>query len=122
VLLSVGSEPTPQAYAERGALFYNALTESVRLLANVISRGLLVDCRLKYAHLLSGMMKISLRTVHAPPAAPQLSHSRPIPLFLSYAHADRTLQPAANDGKLWLEHAGANGIAPGVPKIYPSGG
>jgi len=26
VLLSVGSEPTPQAYFERGALFYNALT------------------------------------------------------------------------------------------------
>src|SRR6202051_5184021 len=26
VLLSVGSEPTPPAYAERGALFYNALT------------------------------------------------------------------------------------------------
>src|ERR1019366_4912042 len=26
VLLSVGREPTPQAYAERGALFYNALT------------------------------------------------------------------------------------------------
>jgi hypothetical protein len=26
VLLSVGHEPTPQAYFERGALFYNALT------------------------------------------------------------------------------------------------
>src|ERR1019366_8536433 len=26
VLLSVGREPTPQAYAERGALFYNSLT------------------------------------------------------------------------------------------------
>jgi|ERR1700722_2300358 len=26
VLLSVGREPTPQAYFERGALFYNALT------------------------------------------------------------------------------------------------
>src|SRR6202795_2964844 len=26
VLLSVGPEPTPQAYFERGALFYNALT------------------------------------------------------------------------------------------------
>src|SRR5580692_1062258 len=29
VLLSVGSEPTPQAYFERGALFYNALTVSM---------------------------------------------------------------------------------------------
>ena len=28
MLLSVGSEPTPQAYFERGALFYNALTEA----------------------------------------------------------------------------------------------
>jgi hypothetical protein len=28
VLLSVGREPTPTAYAERGALFYNALTLS----------------------------------------------------------------------------------------------
>jgi len=26
VLLSVGREPTSQAYAEKGALFYNALT------------------------------------------------------------------------------------------------
>jgi hypothetical protein len=26
VLLSVGHEPTPQAYFEGGALFYNALT------------------------------------------------------------------------------------------------
>jgi NAD(P)-dependent dehydrogenase (short-subunit alcohol dehydrogenase family) len=29
VLLSVGSEPTPPAYAERGALFYNALTKAL---------------------------------------------------------------------------------------------
>jgi hypothetical protein len=29
VLLSVGPQPTPQAYFERGALFYNALTDSV---------------------------------------------------------------------------------------------
>src|SRR5580692_7956310 len=28
--------------------------------------------------------------MQSPPASPQLSHSRPIPLFLSYAHADRT--------------------------------
>src|ERR1700692_673402 len=34
VLLSVGSEPTPPAYAERGALFYNALTGE---------RGIVVD-------------------------------------------------------------------------------
>src|SRR5258708_6353459 len=27
VLLSVGRQPTPQAYFERGALFYNALTQ-----------------------------------------------------------------------------------------------
>ena len=32
VLLSVGSEPTPTAYAERGALFYNALTPTLQLL------------------------------------------------------------------------------------------
>src|ERR1019366_4164305 len=30
VLLSVGPEPTPQAYFERGALFYNALTLRAR--------------------------------------------------------------------------------------------
>jgi hypothetical protein len=33
VLLSVGREPTPTAYAERGALFYNALTTQWYLLA-----------------------------------------------------------------------------------------
>src|ERR1700674_4989252 len=33
VLLSVGSEPTPQAYFGRGALFYNALTVSPSALA-----------------------------------------------------------------------------------------
>jgi hypothetical protein len=33
VLLSVGREPTPQAYSERGALFYNALTDQPHLLA-----------------------------------------------------------------------------------------
>src|SRR6266568_2733893 len=40
VLLSVGPKPTPQAYFERGALFYNALTAGgghVREVAN--SRG-----------------------------------------------------------------------------------
>jgi len=29
VLLSVGSEPTPPAYADRGAPFYNALTDKI---------------------------------------------------------------------------------------------
>src|ERR1700720_1773392 len=29
VLLSVGPKPTPQAYFERGSLFYNAVTDSV---------------------------------------------------------------------------------------------
>jgi hypothetical protein len=31
VLLSVGREPTPQAYFEGGALFYNALTPTPRV-------------------------------------------------------------------------------------------
>ena len=35
VLLSGGPEPTPQAYFERGALFYNAFTQQQHLLAKM---------------------------------------------------------------------------------------
>src|ERR1019366_675416 len=38
VFLSVGREPTPQAYFERGALFYNALTSPFR--SGMISKRL----------------------------------------------------------------------------------
>src|ERR1700688_498189 len=40
VLLSVGSEPTPPAYAERGALFYNALTGERGKTGHTAERGL----------------------------------------------------------------------------------
>ena len=48
VLLSVGSEPTPQAYFERGALFYNALTagkDAPREMANTRGKRLSPDGR-----------------------------------------------------------------------------
>jgi hypothetical protein len=73
VLLSVGREPTPQAYFERGALFYNALTTGgLRQLLLLQAFGDVLGKIIGDAQILAEKMNLSLDAVcekHLPIAA-----------------------------------------------------